>query len=61
MGKKINQKNFLVQVDNSESELFDSLEQIKPEEQKTLSYIPSFFTTASLLSVEMDSLRFFCS
>ena len=33
MGKKINQKNFLVQVDNSESELFDSLEQIKPEEQ----------------------------
>lgn len=58
MGKKINQKNFLVQVDNSESELFDSLEQIKPEEQKTLSYIPSFFTTASLPFKNLNKTEF---
>lgn len=50
MAKKIKTENSLVPVDNSSNELFASLEvnSYPSSEQKLLSYIPSFFTTASL-------------
>lgn len=50
MAKKIKTENSLVPVDNSSNELFASLEvnSYPNNEQKFLSYIPSFFTTASL-------------
>lgn len=44
--KKINEQNELVAIDNTVAELF-TLDQ-KRERKKQLSYIPSFFTTASL-------------
>ena len=48
MGKKIKQESTLAQIDNSVNELFESLELKPVEKKKSLSYIPSFFTTASL-------------
>lgn len=47
MGKRIKQNNSLVPIDNSINELFDSLTE-EENKQFSLSYIPSFFTTASL-------------
>ncbi|MCR5401664.1 MAG: plasmid encoded RepA protein [Treponema sp.] len=58
MGKKIKKDNFAVQVDNSENELFDSLEPANYDVQKTLSYIPSFFTTASLPFKNLNRTEF---
>ncbi len=51
MGKKIDQNNSVAPIDNSAYELFDSLDQYEGEQlpaQMTLSYLPSYFTTASL-------------
>lgn len=48
MAKKITQDNELIPIDDSANELFDSLATTSSENQYTLSYIPSFFTTASL-------------
>ena len=49
MGKKIENKTNLIPIDNSDNELFESLNEIKAQDsKKSLSYIPSFFTTASL-------------
>lgn len=47
MGKRIQKNSALVPIDNSANELFDSLNE-QDSEQMLLSYIPSFFTTASL-------------
>ncbi len=60
MGKKIKNENTLVPVDNSANELFAALdEQAKnPPEQKLLSYIPSFFTTASLPFKNINKTEF---
>ncbi len=58
MGKKIKNENALVQIDNSESELFESLELTKSDTQKILSYIPSFFTTASLPFKNLNKTEF---
>ena len=49
MGKKIENKTNLIPIDNSDNELFESLNEIKAQNsKKSLSYIPSFFTTAYL-------------
>lgn len=50
MGKKIKQSDSLIPIDNSATELFESLNTLDTvsNEKKVLSYIPSFFTTASL-------------
>lgn len=48
----------LVQIDNSENELFGSLEPVKTDVQKTLSFIPSFFTTASLPLKNLNKTEF---
>lgn len=49
MGKKIKNETNLIPIDNSDNELFESLNEIKAQDsKKSLSYIPSFFTTASL-------------
>ena len=58
MGKKIKQENALVQIDNSDNELFESLELSNVNEKKTLSYIPSFFTTASLPFKNLNKTEF---
>ena len=42
------EKNELISVDNSTNELFSLLKTEIPEQANYLSYIPSFFTTASL-------------
>ncbi|MBQ9207769.1 MAG: plasmid encoded RepA protein [Treponema sp.] len=47
MGKRIQKNSALVPIDNSANELFDSLNE-QDSGQMLLSYIPSFFTTASL-------------
>ncbi len=50
MTKKIEETKELVPVDNSSTELFESITNYadKSSEQKQLGFIPSFFTTASL-------------
>ncbi len=49
MGRKIQRDaNSLIPVDNSANELFENLDSGRQERAMTLSYIPSFFTTASL-------------
>ena len=48
MGKRIKQDNELFPVDNSSNELFGALEKDDGKKQLKLSFIPSFFTTASL-------------
>ena len=57
MGKKIISDNNLIPLDNSSNELFDSLETNK-NEQLILSYIPSFFTTASLPFKNINKTEF---
>lgn len=57
MGKRINQDTSLVTIDDSESELFSSLE-LSNDVEKTLSYIPSFFTTASLPFKNLNKTEF---
>ncbi len=57
MGKKIISENNLIPLDNSSNELFDSLETNK-NEQLILSYIPSFFTTASLPFKNINKTEF---
>ncbi len=58
MGKRIKKDNNLVPIDNSANELFDSLELNKNEQQHLLSYIPSFFTTASLPFKNINKTEF---
>lgn len=58
MGKKIKQEKALAQIDNSDNELFESLELSKAQEKKSLSYIPSFFTTASLPFKNLNKTEF---
>ena len=58
MGKKIKQEKALAQIDNSDNELFESLELSKTQEKKSLSYIPSFFTTASLPFKNLNKTEF---
>ena len=58
MGKRINQTTSLATVDDSENELFNSLELAKTEEKNLLSYIPSFFTTASLPFKNLNKTEF---
>lgn len=51
MGKKLPADNSIAPIDNSANELFSSLEECGGDNlpaQMTLSYLPSFFTTASL-------------
>ena len=48
MGKRIKQDNELFPIDNSSNELFGALEKEDGKRQLKLSFIPSFFTTASL-------------
>lgn len=48
MGKKLPEDNSVIPIDNSALELFGALEETSDSEKKLLSYIPSFFTTASL-------------
>ena len=48
MGKRIKQDNELIPIDNSANELFGDLEKDDGNKQLQLSFIPSFFTTASL-------------
>ncbi len=57
MGKRITTENNLAPIDNSSNELFDSLETNKSE-QHVLSYIPSFFTTASLPFKNINKTEF---
>lgn len=57
MGKRIPKNTSLVPVDNSANELFDSLSE-KNEEVMVLSYIPSFFTTASLPFKNINKTEF---
>ena len=47
MAKRIKRSNELIPVDDSDNELFDTLSENSPE-PLVLSYLPSFFTTASL-------------
>lgn len=60
MGKKINRDNAPAEVDNSLNELFGALElSIRDnQEKKVLSYIPSFFTTASLPFKNLNKTEF---
>lgn len=58
MGKKIKQESAVAQIDNSENELFESLELCKTDAKMTLSYIPSFFTTASLPFKNLNKTEF---
>ncbi len=59
MGKKIKSENSLIPVDNSSNELFESLNEIVPSDnKKSLSYIPSFFTTASLPFKNINKTEF---
>lgn len=57
MGKRIPESTSLIPIDNSANELFDS---IADEKNKTaiLSYIPSFFTTASLPFKNINKTEF---
>lgn len=48
MGKKIKKESSDLMIDDSSNELFKSLELVSQDEKKLLSYVPSFFTTASL-------------
>ena len=48
MAKKIQKDNELIPIDNSANELFGSLETSNQDDKLLLSFIPSFFTTASL-------------
>ena len=57
MGKRIKKDNNLIPIDNSANELFDSLETEK-KDQLVLSYIPSFFTTASLPFKNINKTEF---
>lgn len=57
MGKRIKRDNELVPVDNSANELFDSLS-VNREQNLLLSYVPSFFTTASLPFKNMRKKEF---
>ena len=57
MGKRIKKDNNLIPIDNSANELFDSLETEK-KDQLILSYIPSFFTTASLPFKNINKTEF---
>lgn len=60
MAKKISSENELIPVDNSSNELFASLNEIAPvsNDKKIMSYIPSFFTTASLPFKNINSTEF---
>lgn len=58
MGKRISRDTSMVPVDDSENELFSSLELTTTENQKILSYIPSFFTTASLPFKNLNKTEF---
>ena len=58
MGKKIKQQNTLFEVDDSANQLFGELEKSKGNKELTLSYIPSFFTTASLPFKNMRKKEF---
>lgn len=58
MGKKIKQENQLIEIDDSANELFASLVPVDAETQKALSYIPSFFTTASLPFKNLNKTEF---
>lgn len=59
MGKKIIQhQNDLIPMDNSSNELFSSIQNYEEEGQKYLSFIPSFFTTASLPFKNMNKTVF---
>ena len=60
MGKKLQEKTSLAPVDNSSDELFASLKGLeeKSESKLSLSYIPSFFTTASLPFKNINKTEF---
>ncbi len=58
MGRKIKQENALIPMDDYENQLFDSLEKSKGNNQLSLSYIPSFFTTASLPFKNLNKTEF---
>lgn len=60
MGKKLPEKTSLAPVDNSSDELFASLKGLeeKSESKLSLSYIPSFFTTASLPFKNINKTEF---
>lgn len=59
MGKKIHRENSLVPIDTSADELFESLNQLETQKTKNvLSYIPSFFTTASLPFKNINKTEF---
>ena len=58
MGKKIKKEIVQAQVDDSVNELFDSLELCTTDNKKVLSYIPSFFTTASLPFKNLNKTEF---
>ncbi|MCR4821504.1 MAG: plasmid encoded RepA protein [Treponema sp.] len=58
MGKKLKRDNDLIPVDNSANELFDSLESESKDQQMLMSYIPSFFTTASLPFKNINKTEF---
>ena len=58
MGKKIKQQNTLFEVDDSANQLFGEIEKSKGNKELTLSYIPSFFTTASLPFKNMRKKEF---
>ena len=60
MGKKLPEKTSLAPVDNSSDELFASLNGLeeKSESKLSLSYIPSFFTTASLPFKNINKTEF---
>lgn len=50
--------NRTVTIDNSANELFDSLALVDDNQPKLLSYIPSFFTTASLPFKNINKTEF---
>ena len=60
MGKKLPEKTSLAPVDNSSDELYASLKGLeeKSESKLSLSYIPSFFTTASLPFKNINKTEF---
>ena len=58
MEKKIKQQSTLFEVDDSANQLFGELEKSKGKKELTLSYIPSFFTTASLPFKNMRKKEF---
>lgn len=57
MGKRIPENTSLIPIDNSANELFDSISD-EQDKTATLSYIPSFFTTASLPFKNINKTEF---